>query len=281
MTIMTADESLTYAHNHAVYKVRTGSQLFGTTLSTNAPDDDEIGIFVETKEEIFKVNPAHTRLKTVKYRSAGVDPVSGQDAKSAPGDVDGMFYSLHHFMRETAKGNPNTITTLFAPDSYVLTRTSDNVANELRVNAHRFISKRMGRCYLGYVNNQRTQYLFDTHLSSKPVMRPALVAQHGFDTKGAYHALRAALQGIELMDLGHINLPMAEYAREYLIKVRQGFWNKNEVLSHLTTLEAELRDRVRSADWPDEPNHALLTHWSQRLHEQYWSHLQVRQDKMW
>ena len=259
---MTPEEA--YARQHTVLLVRTGSQLFGTSVD-DKPDDDEIGVYVEGKDSVFSADPLYKRPDHVSYRTAR--DKHGNDARSTANDTDGQLYSLNHFMRETAKGNPNTIAILFAPEDKILTRTVRAVSDSLLEHPHRFVTKDMGTRYLRYLNNQRTQYL-----DHPKVKRPELVAKYGYDTKGAYHALRVGLQGFELMTTGSITLPMSTPTRTYLLGVRRGQYSKAEVLEHLVHLEAKLGNAIVLSDWPQHPDYRLITSWNWRLHDVYWDY---------
>lgn len=255
---MTPEEA--YARQHTVLLVRTGSQLFGTSVSTT-PDNDEVGIFVEGRDSVFSADPLYKRVEQVSYRSAGY-------LRSTAGDVDGQLLSLNHFIRETAKGNPNTITILFAPKDKILSKSCWTVSGDLMHNRMRFITKAAGTRYLKYLINQRTMYL-----DNPKVKRPELVEQYGFDTKGAYHAMRVGLQGYELMSTGTISLPMTTDCRTYLLGVRRGMYSKDEVFEHLREIEHNLSRAIVETDWPDAPDYSLLTRWNSRLHDVYWDYL--------
>lgn len=256
--------------NDPVILVRTGSQLYGTNIS-DTPDNDEMGIFIETPEQVFSADPTAARDLTITARTAGTLG-KGLDAKSQAGDVDRQLYSLNHFIRETAKGNPNTITVLFAPRSHVMLSSPAMIFESLRNYRGRFISKAMGQRYLGYLKNQRHLYLGD-----KRPQRPELVAQYGFDTKGAYHALRVAIQGFELMSTGHMHLPMTAIDRAYLSRVRKGEFSKDQVLEHLNVLEDYLEREIVSSQWPTKPDYSVLTQLNYELHRLYWSYLRDQQ----
>lgn len=261
---MTPEEA--YARQHTVLLVRTGSQLFGTSVSTT-PDDDEVGIFVEGRDSVFSADPLYKRTDQISYRTARTP--DGMDHRSSANDVDGQLISLNHFMRETAKGNPNTITLLFTPKDKILAKDCWEVVGSLLFadNRRQFISKAMGTRYLRYLINQR-----DIYLDNPKVKRPELVEQYGFDTKGAYHALRVAIQGYELMTTGQITLPMTTTCRTYLLGVRRGMYSKAEVFEHLRELEEYLARSIVKSDWPDQPDYSLLTDWNSRLHQLYWDY---------
>lgn len=69
--------------------------------------------------------------------------------------------------------------------------------------------------------------------------RDGHVAMHG-NTKFASHALRIAIQGIQLMKTGLLTLPMEDHERKYLIRVREGEYTQGEILAKLGRLEEEL-----------------------------------------
>jgi hypothetical protein len=261
---MTPEEA--YARQHTVLLVRTGSQLFGTSVSTT-PDNDEVGIFVEGQDSVFSADPLYRRIDQISYRTARDE--LGRDARSTAVDTDGQLLSLNHFMRETAKGNPNTITLLFAPRAYILAKDCWEVVAGLITHRERFISKTMGTRYLRYLINQREMYL-----DNPKVKRPELVDRYGFDTKGAYHAMRVGLQGYELMATGKISLPMVTACRTYLLGVRRGMYSKAEVFEHLREVEHNLSRAIVETDWPDTPDYSLLTRWNSDLHEVYWNYQQ-------
>jgi hypothetical protein len=48
-----------------------------------------------------------------------------------------------------------------------------------------------------------------------------LVAEHGYDTKYAMHALRLGAQGVELLTTGRIALPAPEPDRSFLRAIRR------------------------------------------------------------
>lgn len=265
---MTTTPEEAYARENTVLLVRTGSQLYGTNL-TDTPDNDEMGIFVETMESVFSADSKYQRPGTVTLRTAR-DDQTGYDLRSGPGDTDCQLLSLNHFMRETAKGNPNTLTILFAPPDKILKRTHWELYYDLADHVGRFITKHLGKRYLGYLDNQRRLYLTGPGANKH---RFDLVQAHGFDTKGAYHALRVALQGIEIMSTGHINLPMTPEHVEYLKAVRRGEFSKVQVLNQLAELEGRLGIAVAESDWAEYPDYNLLTQWNYDLHKLYWDYL--------
>jgi hypothetical protein len=85
--------------------------------------------------------------------------------------------------------NPTVPLVPFVPDSNVVFR--DQAGAELTANAHRFVSRPAAGRYLGYLQAQKAAM---TRHADAHTNRPELVADHGYDTKYAMHALRLAPQ---------------------------------------------------------------------------------------
>jgi uncharacterized protein len=105
---------------------------------------------------------------------------------------------------------------LFVPDEEIVYRAE--IGAELTANAHRFVSALAAERFLGYLQAQKAAM---TGEAGAHTNRPELVAQHGYDTKYAMHALRLGLQGVELLTTGRISLPVPEPDRAYLRTVRR------------------------------------------------------------
>lgn len=100
--------------------------------------------------------------------------------------------------------------------------------------------------------------------------RPELVAQHGYDTKFAMHALRLGVQGVELLTTGRLTLPIPQPAREHLRAVRRGEVALADVLAEVDDLAARLADLATSSPLPDQPDRAWVDGWLHRSHLRYW-----------
>jgi hypothetical protein len=155
---------------------------------------------------------------------------------------------------------------LFVPDDEVVYR--DEVGVELVANAHRFVSRRAGERFLGYLRAQRAAMTGEVGAHTN---RPELVAEHGYDTKFAMHALRLGLQGVELLTTGRISLPVPEPDRSYLRSVRSGELPLPEVVAAVDDVEARLGSLQESADVPPEPDAAWVDDWLHRSYLSFWS----------
>jgi len=241
-------------------QAEVGSGLHG--IADGTPNDrDEMGVCLEPFE-------AHAglweRFEQHIYRTAAVRE-GKSDAPSQPGDLDLMVYSLRKFVRLALDGNPTVLLLLYAPPSHTVIK--DARGSQLQEMASAFASRRAGRRFLGYLQQQRQRLLGER--GQKNVNRADLVAQYGFDTKYAGHMLRLGFQGVEFMDTGRLELPMPEPSRQRVLAVRQGKVDINEVLAQVGELEQRLKDLCDTSPLPEEPMSALVEEW---VLERYWHH---------
>ena len=281
-----------FAHPHAsevarriaerglVLRVQVGSGVHGTSIA-GQDDRDEMGVCLEPPQYVTGVAqvPAGTdSAATVPFeqyqRHTAWDRAGGLANRSGAGDLDVVIYSARKWARLALAGNPTVLLVLFAPDDEVVHR--DEHGAELVENAHRFVSRLAADRFLGYLRAQREAML---GASGAHTNRPELVAEHGYDTKFAMHALRLGAQGVELLTTGRITLPVPDPAGTYLRAVRRGQVPLAEVVAALDDVEAELVRLQTQADVPAEPDRSWVNGWLHRSHLSYWERLEAEADK--
>jgi hypothetical protein len=70
--------------------------------------------------------------------------------------------------------------------------------------------------------------------------------------QNAYHSLRLAIQGAELMTTGTITLPMTDEHRAYLLAVRTAEFSKDDVIAQLNERDSE--DRAQQSAGKSRPH---------------------------
>src|SRR6185503_14567901 len=188
-----AEEARGIALNNTILRAQVGSELYGVSVGDG--DRDEMGICIEPPEYVIG-------LKEFEQYQFRTQP---DGIRSGPGDLDLTVYSLRKWARLSAQGNPTVLLLLFTPEQYWIDSFKHGYILQDKKNL--FISKDCGRKFLGYLNSQKDAML---GLRSKKTNRPELTEVYGYDTKFAYHAIRLGLQGIELLQYGHITLPIPE-----------------------------------------------------------------------
>ena len=288
-TVIVGDRSLPpgFAHPHAseearaiaergmILRVQVGSGVHGTSI-TGQDDRDEMGICLEPPEFVTGLArvPAGTSADgaTVMFeqyeRHTVWDQPGGLANRSAAGDLDVIIYSARKWCRLALAGNPTVLLPLFVPDYEVMWR--DEVGSELVTNAPRFVSRLAADRFLGYLQSQRAAMTGEVGAHTN---RPELVAEHGYDTKYAMHALRLGVQGVELLSTGRITLPMPEPSLSYLRSVRRGDVPLADVIRAIDDAEASLVRLRDAAELPPQPDRAWVDHWLHDAHLTYWASL--------
>ncbi len=268
-----SEQARRIAERGMILRAQVGSGVHGTSI-TGQDDRDEMGICLEPPEFVTGLArvPAGLDAETAtvpfeQYQRHTVwDQPGGLANRSGAGDLDVVVYSARKWTRLALAGNPTVLLLLFVPDDEVLYRNPAGV--ELVANGHRFVSRLAADRFRGYLQAQRGAM---TGEAGAHTNRQELVAQHGYDTKFAMHALRLGLQGIELLTTGRITLPVPEPALSQLRAIRRGEVPLAEVLDAIAGAEQRLVALRASAELPDEPDRAWADGWLHRSYLNFWS----------
>lgn len=239
------------AERGEILRTVVGSTVYGCGV-TDQDDRDLMGICVEPASHVIGLQ----RFEQHTWRT------QPEGVRSGPGDVDLVVYSLRKWTRLALQGNPSILVPLFVPDDQVVHRTP--LGDELRAYPERFLSRRAAPRFIGYSRSQRAR------LTARPdgkgnrgAGRPELVERYGFDTKFAYHMVRLAYQGNQLMRKGRLELPIPEPMRSYLVELRRGERTLEDALSVAETFELmtqEVLDRNHTP-LPEHPDEDLVDGW--------------------
>jgi len=237
-----------------ILRATVGSTVHG--LHHGGQDDrDEMAVFVEPPEYLLGLRLARKEGVRNPYRfEHWVERTQPEGARSGPGDLDLVAYSLRKYVRLALKGHPTVLLLLFVPDELTLVET--DLGHRLRQLRPAMLSKRAGRGYLGYLRGQKERLLGTR--GQKRVNRPELVEAHGFDTKYAMHALRLGYQGLELLKTGRVTLPMPEPERSRVMAVRRGERSVETALAEIDEVERKLDAALAQTALPERPDdHAV------------------------
>lgn len=218
--------------------VEVGSTAYGTALP-GTEDHDELAVVLEDPHQVFGLGEG---LKTKMHRS------QPQGVPSEPGDTDRTIYSLRHFCRLAAQGNPSILTALWAP----ILRTTP-AGSRLRSLAPAFISRSMIPRYQGYMRSQ-TLRLLGLAGGDHGQRRAELIAAHGYDTKYAMHTARLGYQCQELLATQSLQMPIPGSVGEWLRAIRRGEVPFEEWWERVLKLDERLSywlDYARVPKYPD------------------------------
>ena len=267
-----SDAARRIAEDGMILRVQVGSGVHGTSIS-GQDDRDEMGICLEPAAyvtglaKVPRGSSADAVIPFEQYvRHTVWDKPGGLANRSGAGDLDVVVYSARKWASLALGGNPTVLLILFVPDEEVVFR--NEVGAELVGNAHRFVSKLAAERFIGYLRSQRAAMTGEVGAHTN---RPELVAEHGYDTKFAMHALRLGVQGIELLTTGRISLPILEPDLSYLRSVRRGEVALAEVVERIDSAERRLVELAASASVPDQPDRVWVDDWLHRSHVAYWA----------
>lgn len=241
-----------FVMTNTVLLCTVGSSAHGLALE-GTDDRDEMGILIEPAQYIIGLK--HFEQKITRTKPEGV--------RSGPGDLDQTIYSARKWCRLALGGNPSVLLLLFAEPKFCT-----GPAKRLRDNTHWFAARSAGKPFLGYMTQQRQRLVGER--GQMNVKRPELVEKYGYDTKYAMHMLRLGFQGIEFLETGRITLPMPRTDREWVMSVRRGEIDLNEVLTKAGELEQLVKDLLETSPLPEKPDYESVDRWLIEAYEDHW-----------
>lgn len=246
------------AEEGLMLRVLVGSGVHGTAIE-GTDDRDEMGICVEPPDAVI----GSRQFKHYSYRTQPEGVCSG------PGDLDLVVYGLRRYAGLATQGNPTVLLPLFVNPEHVL--YANVFGLELRDQVDLFISKQAAARFKGYLHSQRQGLMGLRSGGTRNQGRADIRAKYGFDSKFAAHMVRLGLQGVELLQTGHITLPIPEPDLTWLRDLRQGKHTKDEALARAAELEHEIEALERTTTLPEHPNYAAIDKWLISVHRRYWN----------
>jgi predicted nucleotidyltransferase len=209
------------AEQNCVYKIRSGSHLYGT--NTEESDLDYLGIFVPTRDYVLGIY----RCEQVVFSEK-----NSPGTKNTKEDIDCTLFSLLKFIELARNNNPNIIELFFANHTAVTLCT--DLGGILQDSYKLFVSKQCYHRFKGYAAGQR-QKMLSNNGKGRDVTRKDLVEKYGFDCKYGSHLIRLLLEGLELLTEGKLTLPLTQNVLVRDIKI--GKYTMNEVMKKAEELE--------------------------------------------
>jgi predicted nucleotidyltransferase len=233
---------------NVMYETIMGSVAYG--VSGDSSDLDLYGFAIPPKEDLFPhlrgaIAGFGTPLSRFEQFEAHhvVDPQAlGGSGRSH----DLTIYSIVKFFQLAMENNPNIIDSLFTPATCVVHTTA--VGTLVRERRRLFLHKGCWPKFKGYAYAQLHKIATKRPLGK----RAAVVEEHGYDVKFAYHVVR--LLGEVEMILVEEDLDL-QRDRERLKAIRRGEWSQERLRQWCAEKESQLErawaeSRLRAV--PDE-----------------------------
>ena len=239
------------------YETIMGSAAYG--VSSDTSDVDVYGWAIPPKEDIFP----HLRgeipgfgRQAKRFEQFQEHHLRDPDALAGHGRTyDLTVFGIVKFFALAMENNPNVLDSLFTPATCVLHST--RVGNLVRENRRLFLHRGAWPKFKGYADSQ----LHKLAVKQPRGKRADLVAEHGYDTKFAYHVVRLLGEAEQILVEGDIDL---QRDNERLKAIRRGEWTEARLRQWAADKEADLERAYAASPLPAAPDEdrlkALLLH---------------------
>jgi len=229
------------------YAVITGSVAYG--VSSDTSDMDVVGYCIPRKEDVFP----HLRGEILGFGNQVQRFEQWQQHhvldKSSKQEYDFTIYSIVKYFQLAMDNNPNILDVLFVPNRCVL--YCSPVAQMVRDNRKLFLHKGSHHKFRGYAYSQL--HKIGTKTNSSNPKRQESIEKYGYDVKFAYHVVRLALEGEQILMEHDLDV---ERHREVLKSIRRGEWTEEKLRKWFDEKEKHLEELYTKSDLrntPDEP----------------------------
>lgn len=239
-----------------------GSSQHGARLEGKS-DVDIAGIYIE---------PPH-KLIGLDIEEHFTHNTSDNSRRNTAEDEDYKLYSLRHWARLAAKGNPSILSFMFTPETIVDKQAAwfgGVWERYVLPNREAFLARSHAAAFIGYGQSQLHR-MQGVRGNGKHGQRPELIDQFGYDSKAAMHLIRLMYEAVELLSTGHITYPRPE--KDLLLSIRQGERSQRWIEQEYLRLESLVREAEERSSLPKKVDRArlsaiiteaYLSHWKQR-----------------
>jgi predicted nucleotidyltransferase len=233
------------------YETMMGSVAYGVASDTS--DVDISAWAIPPKEDIFP----HLRgeipgfgRQAKRFEQLQEHHIKEPDALGGHGRTyDFTVYGIVKYFALAIDCNPNVIDSLFTPVTCVLHSTK--VGNLVRESRRLFLHRGAWPKFKGYAYSQ----LHKLAIKEPTGKRAEVVAEHGYDTKFAYHVVRLLGEVEQILVEGDIDL---QRDNDRLKAIRRGEWTETRLRQWAAEKEADLERAYAASALPATPNEEKL-----------------------
>ena len=233
------------------YETIMGSVAYG--VSSDTSDVDIYSWAIPPKEDVFphlagEIIGFGTPAK--RFEQFQEHHIRDNNALAGHGRTyDFTVYSVVKFFALAMENNPNVIDSLFTPVTCVLHST--RIGNLVRENRRLFLHRGAWPKFKGYAYSQ----LHKLAIKQPTGKRADLVAEHGYDTKFAYHVVRLLGEVEQILVEGDIDL---QRDNERLKAIRRGEWTDARLRHWAADKEADLERAYAASSLRPTPDEQRL-----------------------
>jgi predicted nucleotidyltransferase len=243
------------ALKNLIYKIRIGSQMYGTV--TPESDEDYAGIFIPNKNYIMGIHKVEQVILSEKKSTT---------IRNQQGDIDYTIYTLPKFVMLCIANNPNIIEYLYAPKNCIM--TTSYWSNELVLHRDLFLSKKAYHTFKGYAYSQRRKLEIK---KENMTGRVELAEKFGYDTKFASHLIRLLLECQQILVEKQLTFPLPQ--NNLVRDIKLGKYSLDWVINKANELEKLIDLAYTTSDLQHKANIPEINDLQIRLIEYYWQSL--------
>jgi uncharacterized protein len=233
------------------YETIMGSVAYG--VSSDTSDVDVYGWAIPPKDDVFP----HLRGEVPgfgrpheRFAQFQEHHIRDPDALAGHGRTyDLTIFGIVKFFQLAMENNPNVIDSLFTPATCVLHST--RVGNLVRESRRLFLHRGAWPKFKGYAYSQ----LHKLSIKEPTGKRAKVVAEHGYDTKFAYHVVRLLGEVEQLLVEGDIDL---QRDNDRLKAIRRGEWTEERLRQWAADKEADLERAYAASPLPAGPDEGRI-----------------------
>lgn len=231
------------------YEVIMGSTAYA--VSSDTSDMDVYGFCIPPKEDLFP-------------HLAGEIPGFGNQIqrfeqfqehhivdKENSQEYDFSIYSIVKYFQLCMENNPNMCDSLFVPQRCVL--YASKIGQMVRDHRKLFLHKGSYHKFRGYAYAQLNK--IGTKANSQNPKRQASIGEFGYDVKFAYHVVRLALEGEQILVEHDLDL---EKNREVLKSIRRGEWSEEKLRGWFDEKEKHLEELYTKSTLQHRPDEGKI-----------------------
>jgi predicted nucleotidyltransferase len=231
------------------YETVMGSIAYG--VNDDDSDFDVYGWCIPPKDMVFP----HLRgeipgfgRQVQRFEQYQQHHIQDPEARAGKGRMyDLQIYSIVKFFHLAMENNPNMVDALFTPANAVLHATQ--IAQRVREQRRIFLHKGSWHKFKGYAYSQLQKMRGDRERPEGK--RRAIVEQHGYDVKFAYHVVRLIDEVEQILETGDLELGRN---REQMKAIRRGEWTEDQVRQYFTDKERQLEELYHRSSIPHSPD---------------------------
>jgi uncharacterized protein len=227
------------------YEVITGSVSYG--VSSDTSDMDVVGFAIPPKDQVFPHLRGEIQGFGQQIEQFGQYQEHHLIDKETRQEYDFTIYSIVKFFQLCMENNPNMVDSLFVPNRCVL--FASPVAQMVRDKRKMFLHKGSYHKFRGYAYAQL--HKIGTKANSQNPKRQESIEKYGFDLKFAYHVVRLALEGEQILVEHDLDI---ERSREVLKAIRRGEWTEEKLRGWFDEKEKHLEELYAKSDLRHSPD---------------------------